>query len=120
MDTFPMHSGLTSTTEDSRHDDDQWGCSVMNSNAEAVIKLQATLRSTPTPAMVRPRPIPMRVPEWLAKSAVCQSEYPAFATGILSIIGGLIGYTRKGSLPSLLGGVLSVSALNQIVLPNSC
>jgi len=34
------------------------------------------------------------------------SEYPAFATGILSIIGGLVGYARKGSLPSLLGGVL--------------
>ncbi|KAF9652805.1 hypothetical protein BDM02DRAFT_3108945 [Thelephora ganbajun] len=32
------------------------------------------------------------------------SEYPAFATGVLSIIGGSIGYARKGSLPSLLGG----------------
>jgi len=34
------------------------------------------------------------------------SEYPAFATGILSVVGGLIGYSRKGSLPSLFGGVL--------------
>jgi len=32
------------------------------------------------------------------------SEYPALATGVFSIIGGSIGYVRKGSLPSLLGG----------------
>jgi len=39
-------------------------------------------------------------------STSTMSEYPAFVTGILSIVGGVIGYARKGSLPSLLGGVL--------------
>jgi len=38
------------------------------------------------------------------------SEYPAFVVGLLSLIGGSIGYARKGSIPSLLGG-LSVGLL---------
>lgn len=38
------------------------------------------------------------------------SEIPALTAGVLSLIGGVIGFTRKGSVPSLIGG-LSVGGL---------
>jgi len=33
------------------------------------------------------------------------SEIPAFTAGALSLIGGVAGFVRKGSVPSLIGGV---------------
>lgn len=58
--------------------------------------------------MVSPPPVLVGIQERSTNRTIQQSEHPAFATGIASIIGGIIGYARKGSLPSLLGGLLSV------------
>lgn len=38
-----------------------------------------------------------------------QSEIPALTVGFLSLIGGVIGFARKGSVPSLLGGLSYVA-----------
>lgn len=42
---------------------------------------------------------------FLSLSHFLQSEIPAFTAGALSLIGGVAGFTRKGSVPSLIGGV---------------
>ena len=34
-----------------------------------------------------------------------QSEIPALTVGCLSLIGGVVGFAKKGSVPSLLGGL---------------
>jgi len=38
-----------------------------------------------------------------------QSEIPALAGGVLSLIGGVIGFARKRSVPSLIGGLSYVT-----------